>query len=414
MGGKKNGGLGGLPDYNVFAAGWYSGHTYEQKSDPCNRNEDTNCGADLELSRHKPCGGCRTRIYCASACGTTLEYTAGKKGNPCVQADTQIYGENTGGQTGFMCVYRSSKINSEFLKNLSDDPIATVAGIKDGPTVYDQLLIGTQVPNRHNATSVGKGFCEQVDNVATVIHKNGDTCYRYLAKKVNETTAKQKAIDFCKANPNQIKTELCVRENLGKDEYERLAGQYCDTEEGGQDDWCSCYNAYKGKCLKSTSLAGCQGVKAQHDELLKDIPDDQLTGTVRQQFEERMHCRNNVCKTTDAFKPEGSDKCEMNLQLCIQDVKVAGHLVESGISVVCNNKQETGGAGGGGTDVTKDDSYDETTGSGGGSGSGSGSGSGKSSKGGFELTKTSGIAGGVASSMFSMCCVILLIASMSE
>ena len=343
--------------YYAFAAGWYSGHTYERQTDPCFQNTTDHCSYDIETSRNKPCGGCRTRIYCAAACGDTLHYANGKKGNPCPEAQKMIHARDTGGQSGFACKYTG--VNAEFLQSLSENQIATMAGLPNGPTVYEQLLVGTQKSNDNDWTGVGKGFCENVENLDKVIHKNGETCYRYLARKVNEATAKQKAIDFCKMTPLAIKSELCTRENLGEDEYRRLAGVYCDTEDGKKDNWCACYNAYKGKCKGAdyANYAGCEGVKTEHDRLLADIPSDQLTGSVRQQFEERMHCRNNVCKITDGFKPEGSDACEMNLQLCIQDVKVAGHLVDSGIDVTCNNTQniDKGGGGEGGNDITKDD-----------------------------------------------------------
>jgi len=63
---------------------------------------------------------------------------------------------------------------------------------------------------------------------------------------------------------------------------------------------------------------------------------------VRQQLTDRMHCRNNVCKIMDGFKPDGADKCDLNLNLCIQDVNVAGHLVDSGVQLTCNNTMNTG------------------------------------------------------------------------
>ena len=373
--------------YATFAAGWYSGHNYEHKSHGCNRDESKNCAADVETGRHKPCRGCRTRIYCAKACGNTLQYQAGKKGNPCVEADSQIYASETGGTTGFVCLYNN--VTAKFLKKMSANHIATHGGLKGGSSTYKQLLIGQSKPNKHNYSSKGKGFCEQTKNLDQVIHQNGDTCYRYLAKEVNEATAKQKAIDFCKSRPSAIKSELCTRENLGKAEYDRLAGVYCDGG-GVKDMWCACYNAFKGKCKTNpTAFAGCVGVKREHDKLIGDIPTDQMSGTVRQQFEERMHCRNNVCKITDGFKPDGADKCDMNLQLCIQDVDVAGHLVKSGVSLTCNNKQVTGG---GDTDKKID-------GVGGGGGGGSGN----------RRKRMLLVGGGITGlSMSVLCCCLIL------
>lgn len=376
--------------YPTYAAGWYSSHNYEHKSHGCNRDESKNCAADYETGRHKPCRRCRTRIYCAKACGNTLQYQDGKKGNPCAGADSQIYAKETGGKTGFVCLYNN--VTANFLKKMSTNHIATHGGIKGGPSTYKQLLIGHNktLDNKKNYSSKGKGFCEQTKNLDQVIHQNGDTCYRYLAKEVNEATAKQKATDFCKSRPSAIKSELCTRENVGKAEYDRLAGVYCDGE-GIKDMWCACYNAFKGKCKTNpTAYAGCDGVKSEHDKLIGDIPSDQLSGTVRQQFEERMHCRNNVCKITDGFKPDGADKCEMNLQLCIQDVDVAGHLVKSGINLTCNNKQVTGGD-------SDNDGDDSDSGGGGGSG-------------GSKRKRMLLIGGGFTGlSMSILCCCLILI-----
>lgn len=395
--------------YYAFAGGWYSGHTYERQTDPCSQNTSTHCGYDIETGRNKPCRGCRTRIYCAAACGDTLHYASGKKGNPCPSAKTMIHARDTGATTGFACKYTG--VNAEFLQSLSENQVATMAGIPNGPTVYEQLLVGAQKPNDSNWTGVGKGFCEEVENLDKVIHKNGETCYRYLARKVNEATAKQKSTDFCKSKLSAIKSELCTRENIGKSEYDRIAGEYCE-KEGQKDEWCSCYNAFKGKCKTNPAdFAGCEGVKAEHDRLLKDIPQDQLSGSVVQQFEERMYCRNNVCKITDGFKPDGADKCDMNLQLCIQDVKVAGHLVDSGINVTCNNKQETGGGGGGDTDITSSDEYDTDEGGGGGGGGG-GKRPGKGAKGKDDdgaMTRKLLLGGGVGGLSSSICCCMILI-----
>jgi len=329
-------------DYATFAAGWYAGASIETKSHALEYNEAKHCGANIELGRHKPRRRHRTRIYTAEACGSTLEYKPTVRGNPCPNAPVQIHAKDTGGQTGFTCLYPKPSITSDFIKDMSKNTIATTAGT-DEKSVYHQLLVGHQKPNALNISSVGKGFCEDAKNLNTEVADDGTTCYRYLSTKVNEATAKLKAADYCKSTPSAIKTELCMQENIGKDEHSRLAGVYCEGE-GKNDEWCSCYNAFKGKCLTNPGdYAGCNTVKSAHDSLLADIPADQVTGTVRQQFEERMHCRANICKTTDAFKPDGSDECSMNLQLCIQDVKVAGHMVDSGITITCNNEQKTGG-----------------------------------------------------------------------
>ena len=340
-------------NYYTFTAGWYKGgHDYEHKSHGCNFNESTHCGADLHTGSHKPCRGCRTRNYCARACGPKLHYTPSNKGNPCGDAVKenaayrgQFTAKNTGGTRGFVCVYdKKSYFKDDVLRKLSKNPVWTTSGIKEGPNTYEQLLVGTQKPNTRNYSSVGKGYCEQVDNLDKVINENGETCYRYLSRKVSAVAAKQKAADFCVKKLSAIKSELCTAENVGKTKYDELAGKYCETDDGKKDEWCACYNAFSGKCAgpDGNDYAGCEGVKIEHKKLLEDIPPDQLTGSVKQQLGERMYCRNNVCKITDGFKPDGADKCDLNLNLCIQDVDVAGHLVDSGVELTCNNTMNTG------------------------------------------------------------------------
>lgn len=333
-------------NYYTFAAGWYKGgHNYEHKSHACNYNESLNCGADFETGRHKPCRGCRTRIYCAKACGDKLHFTESSRGNSCPNARSQFTAKSTGGQTGFVCVYNQADyFKDDVLRNISKNSHWTTSGLKGGPSNYEQLLVGTQKPNTKNHSSVGKGYCEQVDNLDKVIHHNGETCYRYLSRKVSAVAAKQKSADFCKKKLSAIKSELCTPETVGKTKYDELAGKYCETDDGKKDEWCACYNAFSGKCSGENPLdyAGCEGVKIEHKKIIDDIPPDQLSGSVKQQLTERMHCRNKVCKITDGFKPEGADKCDLNLNLCIQDVNVAGHLVDSGVQLTCNNTMNTG------------------------------------------------------------------------
>ena len=364
-------------NYYTFAAGWYKGYDVEQKTTPCSYSESEHCGATFETGRNKPCGGCRTRIYCAGACGNKLHFTESAKGNSCPDATRtnkawmgQFLAKDTGGQSGFVCVYKKADyFKDDVLRNLSKSSHWTTSGLKGGPSNYEQLLVGTQKPNTRNYSSVGKGYCEQVDNLDKVIHDNGETCYRYLARKVSTVAAKQKSADYCKKKLSAIKSELCTPENLGKTKHDALAGKYCETDDGKKDEWCACYNAFTGKCKQENwaEYAGCEGVRIDHKKLIGDIPPDQLSGSVRQQLTDRMHCRNNVCKIMDGFKPDGADKCDLNLNLCIQDVNVAGHLVDSGVQLTCNNTMNTGsgekdsegteseGAGGAGGTAKKDD-----------------------------------------------------------
>jgi len=185
-----------------------------------------------------------------------------------------------------------------------------------------------------------------------VVSSDGQTCYSYLLGKVSEAAAKSKAQLYCPKHPQEIKTPTCSIENIGSELYQSVAAAYCeDAELGGpKDPWCACYNAYSGKCNQQNAganFAGCTDVNQKHQQLVDDIPTDQQTGTVLQQLEERKYCRDNVCKDASIFRPSGSDACDLKLQVCIQDAKVAGHLVESGVTLECNQSMNEGGGGGG-------------------------------------------------------------------
>jgi len=240
-----------------------------------------------------------------------------------------------------------------------------------GLSPWDQVLVGaeTQLRDGPYAASTG-GFCEDVNNLNKVVSSDGQTCFGYLQGRLGDAAAKGRAVTYCEANPEQVKTTACSTETLGKEAYERIAAAYCeDADLGGPgDDFCACYNAYKGKCNRTDArdFAGCSGVNQKHNELLSDLPDT-LSGGARQQLEERKFCRNNVCTSGTRFKPSGSDACEMNLQVCIPDINIRGNLQDVGINVVCDQDMNDGSQIGDGSRT------DDNTGGGGGGSSDSGS-----------------------------------------
>ena len=142
---------------------------------------------------------------------------------------------------------------------------------------------------------------------------------------------------------DRIKTDpSCTEDNLGTTLRKQLIDSYCDGD-GKVDGWCGCIHAKKGRCDKANAsdYAGCDTVNQAHNDLLDDIPDSSLSGGVRQQLKERKHCRAKICDDPDRHVPEGAvDNCALNLQVCVQDVKVAGHLIDSGIEVKCEQQQE--------------------------------------------------------------------------
>ena len=196
-------------------------------------------------------------------------------------------------------------------------------------------------PDGKGYLQLREAFCKLDKNVFKNI--GGDTtCSAYDSGK---TLMKQ----YCGAG-HKIKSDaVCTEANLGTTVHKELVQSYCSSGDGKSDDWCGCIHAKKGKCDLSdaSEYAGCDLVNAAHEDLIGDIPSESLSGGVRRQLGERKHCRAKICDDPDRYVPGGAmDNCTLNLQVCVQDVKVAGHLVDSGIEVNCNNKQNVGEDGG--------------------------------------------------------------------
>ena len=301
-----------------------------------------------------------------------------------------------------ICYAGDKLMNAKALRvvqaSLQNDQCAT-----DGVSPWEQLLVGKDTP-KHTKT---KGYCENVKHLNDVVGNNGETCYSHLMAKVSEAAAKANAQIYCPENPQDIKTATCSIENIGSEIYQRVAAAYCDDADlgGPKDPWCACYNAFSGKCNQKdagANFAGCTDVNQKHQQLVDDIPTDQQTGTVLQQLEERKHCRANVCKDASIFRPSGSDVCDLKLQVCIQDAKVAGHLVESGVTLECNQTMNEGGGGNGG------DSGKGGGGGGGGSGGGSGgNGGGDGKEDGNKLLLLGG------AQVVSFICLLIVVIAMS-
>jgi len=316
------------------------------------------CKGSFVIGTHKPGGCCRkkTRFHCVHDCSGNIQYKKGTKGHPCDGADhieqvpINISGSDlTNGlraefgnpQGAAWC--RWDSLNASNLKDMSGDDKYKTGGIS-GYSVWDQLVIGLK---KGSYNGEGSGFCEDANNIRQVVHKDGSTCYDVIERKVNEASARQKATKYCEQNLREMKTDECSSDVLGDDKYIALMKKYCESDDGMGDEWCACYNAWQGKCDKrnASDYAGCTTVNTAHKALIDDIPDDSLSGGTRRQLEERKHCRAKICDRPESWQPPNvMDNCDLNLQVCIQDVKVAGHLVDSGIEVKCDNTQNVGGS----------------------------------------------------------------------
>lgn len=335
-------GCNGAKDHNIQDAN-FSGH----------------CSGSFVIGTHKPKKCCKkkTRFHCIHGCSSNIQYKSGTGGHPCTgashieQIPINISGstDKTGGLRAEFgnppgaAWCRWDSMDAATLKSMSGDDKYLTGGIS-GYSVWDQLVIGLK---KGSYNGEGSGFCEDANNIRQVVHNDGSTCYDVLARKVNEAAAKQKATTYCEQNLAEMKTDECSSDKLGDDKYIDLMKKYCETADGLSDEWCACYNAWQGKCDKSNAsdYAGCTTVNASHNALINDIPEDALSGGTRQQLKERKHCRAKICDRPESWQPPNvMDNCNLNLQVCIQDVKVAGHLVDSGIEIKCDNTQNVGGS----------------------------------------------------------------------
>ena len=72
--------------------------------------------------------------------------------------------------------------------------------------------------------------------------------------------------------PN-IKKLWCTKEDLGPDVYARLAGEYCQTDLGKANQWCTCYNVKNGVCDTDENAAGCADKALSFDTLVANTPE---------------------------------------------------------------------------------------------------------------------------------------------
>jgi len=222
--------------------------------------------------------------------------------------------------SGVRCIY--SKVDDggqlrglySAVKDVSDDRRA----------MYDVLKMQFCSIGENRNKNVGEGKCTQIGDAAAL------------------------ARAYC-AVGDRIKTDdTCTEEDMGTRPFHDLAKAYCDAHPG--DEWCACYNVHTKKCDADESLAGCAKVREEHDAIVESLPSDELGEQARRELNNRKTCRAMVCTdANETYKPENLPGCELNIDMCINEVNVGGHVVDTGIVQNCD-KGEKGGKGGKGND----------------------------------------------------------------
>jgi hypothetical protein len=90
-------------------------------------------------------------------------------------------------------------------------------------------------------------------------------------------------------------------------------------------------------------LAGCAKVREEHDAIVESLPSDELGEQARRELNNRKTCRAMVCTdANETYKPENLPGCELNIDMCINEVNVGGHVVDTGIVQNCDKGGKDG------------------------------------------------------------------------
>lgn len=145
---------------------------------------------------------------------------------------------------------------------------------------------------------------------------------------------------YCQAGDRVKSDDTCRRDTIGSKVYDELSANYC--KKTPADEWCACYNVYSKTCDTNKGAAGCAKVAEEHDAILESLPSDKLGEQARRELNNRKTCRANIC-TGARFIPQNLPGCDLKIDMCIQEVKVAGHAVDTGINMNCDKEGKGGG-----------------------------------------------------------------------
>lgn len=280
-----------------------------------------------------------------SAAGDEIEYhintIAQRPTNPSNPAanignNTEVYYNQT--QKFIPCpgagkVYFNSKSGIKCIYSKRDE--GQIQALHDG-------IAGGAKSNQAAMLSHVRGeFCNVRDN----IWKNAGGGVMCASYTTNQNLAKQycEVGDRIRTDPNCSSSE----QSLGTTGYSQVATAYC--EANPDEDWCACYNVWKGKCPDdaTTGVAGCQETE-NYVKLRNETPVDQ-----RSVWDGQRKC-GSICSGNRFLPAENQAGCKSTIQICNQDINAEG-ITDSKIDAVCNLNADgdsgTKNGGGGGSDT---------------------------------------------------------------
>ena len=300
---------------------WKIGDEYDQ-SRGCNNSVDGNlnrgafegnCGGDFANSSWKGKGR-RTWHRCAKACGSKVGYEPGRSGHPCdgasyikgipinISMSTDHSGVRSSFKSGangaFFCQYPDTPQAMQAASGRLQNNVATA----DNKTMYNQLIYGTNIGNKYRST----GYCENVNNLPQVVHKDGRTCFDMIKDGVSASAAEIKGRKFCESNRTDPK--------------------------------CRCINVadpgFLNRCRQNPTWAGCKEINTAFGDFKKAgiKTDSGLFGNADCLVPQ-------ICSGSNLYQPESRmQACATKMAICNQVMALDNIQAAAGVKAVqgCN------------------------------------------------------------------------------
>ena len=283
--------------YTVF----YGGHNPTKQQD---RGSWNACGTDYQVMTNveKTSSGFRRRrrYWCINPNSAKIGWKAdGSGGQACsgLGSGSAVGGGESGFSgkdqhfsgafAGYKCTI--SDTNTAKPKQWSGESKMNTASAKDNngtsKSLYEQILFG--ITTKYGSST---GFCANANNLATVIHNDGRTCYQMLKAKGEEVRARQMSIQFCNSNP--------------------------------KDPKCKCFNGARSDfindCKRNPTWAGCKEIVAS----IKSFEDAGLKSATGL-FGNATCLVPNICEESGLYLPTNGkiSACANQTAICNQIMK---------------------------------------------------------------------------------------------
>ena len=300
---------------------WKIGDEYDQ-SRGCNNSVDgnlnrgafeANCGGDFADSGWKKKGR-RTWHRCAKACGSRIGYQPDRSGHPCdgasyvkgIPIKISMATDHSGvrssfkgdAEGAFFCQYPDTPQAMQAASGRLQNNIPTA----DNKTMYNQLIYGTNIGNRYKST----GYCENVNNLPQVVHKDGRTCFDMIKDGVSASAAEIKGRKFCESNRTDPK--------------------------------CRCINVadpgFLNRCRQNPTWAGCKEINTAFGDFKKAgiKTDSGLFGNADCLVPQ-------ICSGSNLYQPESRmQACATKMAICNQVMALDNIKAAAGVKAVqgCN------------------------------------------------------------------------------